>query len=422
MSRAGGDNASVDGLPIETWLDVCLSDIHAAVEVNLPRLVGSRLQDRDLLEGVLGYTPPPELQEALKLMAEAPERSALRMGLGRILIATAILVQRELCALTEPRRLEMEMLRRQAETVPALTRRVEALEADILAMRQEGSADADRLRKLRVSLIPSLPRLQGFATLVSRVLRLATAAIDGTLSTVEGLTPAEISWFEAATGRGTQQQPLVPRVLLDAVALRIGLQEDLERHWEGNGREGHLRSAAAAHDMVVERLRRAVQDPGPDAMTGRLSAVQQELSPLHRKLSAILRGAGVSAPPPQAKVRRFRQLIAAALLLPALAALLFLLLRPAPDESAGPTPAPAAETANAVPLEIRFTSVEREGDALVAEILDVLWRRMTPEEQLERVLALRSVAERQGASQVRIIDGTHRELASWSRGGSIRIE
>ena len=414
---------TVDGVPVGTWLDVCLSDIHAAIEASLPQMDGSRLEARSLLERILGETPPPELLETLKQVAEAPEQSALRMGLGRLVIAMAILVRRELRVLSELDRLDPEMLRRQAETLPVLIHRVEGLENDIASMRAEGSADAPRLRKLRVSLLPSIPRLQGFATLVRSVQHLTDAALQGTLAEAGRLSDAEVAWLEAAIGRGSQPESRAPRPLLDAIALRVRLEGDLDEHWRGGSVFTRLRQDIAAYDVAAERLGGEVTRARADglaSLTRRLTAVQQELLALHRKLVAILRD---DRKRPRARARsrsRAAAFVTATAVFGVVAAITFGAMRRRAEPAAEEPPS-ARRTADRPRVELELVKVEREGDALVAEVHALPWRQLATEERHQQVYGLGMVAFSQGAREVRFVDERGRWLATWSQAESIEM-
>ena len=67
---------------VEARLDACLGDIHEALERSRPQMASSRVEAQALLEGILGFTAPPELLQTLERMAAADEDSPLRSEVG----------------------------------------------------------------------------------------------------------------------------------------------------------------------------------------------------------------------------------------------------------------------------------------------------------------------------------------------------
>lgn len=418
---------SIDGLPVETWIDVCLSDIHAAIEGLLPAMGTPGARDR--IEELLGFTPRPELLSILRQVAAAPESSSLRMGLGRVLIALAILTRRELHALMEPRRLDPAFLRRQAATLPALAHRIQGLEEDIRTMQPAGGpSERERLRNLRVALIPPPSRLQGLAVLAARLEDLANSARREPVDPDLGLTPAEVGWLRAAVDPAAPEEDCAPRPLLDAVALRFGIRGELDLHYRGEGSRDRLTACAAACDVAMERIdvaALAAREESHAALVRRLVTVRQDLERLDRKLRAILRGSGArpqraEEPAAESTLRYQRVAWAAAGTILALVVIGILVLPSGPGKGpALPLGIRMEQPPATVPAE--FTRVEQRGEAVVAQITGRAWSRMSDEDRQQRVYGLGVMSFARDVREVWVVDEGGRELAKWFRGGSITL-
>jgi hypothetical protein len=225
--------------------------------------------------------------------------------LSRRQLAVWLLIDRELKAVFEPRRIETENLERSRQLLPELRRLAKREEDEFGRVVDELSlSDREFLLPVAEVLTPPFDGLLAAEVLVPRLQRFAESAVSGRLAReFPTLTEEEAAGLVAAVN---PQDATVPpsRVVVDALAMRTIMHDDLA-DWEaqqvfddeeledhGDCRE-RLLCDKAAYQVIARRL----QEQLDNALVANLEPFAEEMRQVKRnlfssylKLSPVLRG------------------------------------------------------------------------------------------------------------------------------------
>lgn len=287
-------------------VDLRLARQQRAIEANLDRLLADLPESpSEILKRatqVLGLTPPRELPDALELLVNTEAAPPLRTELARSLVLLRLLVDEEMRNMTGSCVIRPQFFGEMSLSITALIERANSLREEFGWNTLElNSHEAQRLDRLQRTLMPATDRLHSYGLLLSMVEDVVRAAADGTIDEIRHLREDEASMFRAALSPDNDQGR-IGRVLIDAVALRCRIQQDLEDHErlleaepdEGRRREvlERLRLDMAVYNVVLERLQyqQSVTLAGGDKeASSTIFGVQRALFAVYSRAAACVR-------------------------------------------------------------------------------------------------------------------------------------
>jgi hypothetical protein len=242
------------------------------VESNLDSLLTDLPEDAAAAEAhaavALKLRPQPELMRALSLLARRGAAQPLLAQMVRKLVLLRLLVDTHLLNLTSSSNIEPTNLRAVSRSISTLVELVSALRLEFgTQLLDLQPRDAQQFNGLARALMPATDRLHSYGLLASMLEPLARAACDGSIRQVTHLKNREVERFTAGVQPGHEKGP-AGRVILDTLALRCGMQADLES-WQAlpepdpipaapgsdqNRDHGELPQLTGRHRELMERL------------------------------------------------------------------------------------------------------------------------------------------------------------------------
>jgi hypothetical protein len=474
---AASENGSTS---TEQSLDRVLERLSEQIEPILRGMPAGRLEARRLITRELGSEPRPELLQTIVGIAQDVTAAGVRRELPRRLLATYVLADRELRDLFATTQLDPKRLAGTARTLPQLVELSRSVE-DEVGTAIEGLAMGDRDYLLHVADSLTLPQetLVAAALLAPRLELLVRHAREGNLrQAVPSLDDGEVELFLRAAGRRGGEMP--SRVILDAIALRTIIDEDLTE-WneiaEANAdrplspelrQEFHDRLARnrTGYHVISDRLQKqqdAALVADLDRFAEEMREAQRRLFSTYLKLAPTLRSVAdtgtereervetrASAPAVGPQREPDDRLFAEALK--------GLQRRDAPEEGpstaekVGPKPSrtrlyvllgiaallivgvalaytilPTSKPATQELTPADFTQalfleeIVPAGPLVYAKVKRWAWDSLEKRQRLQRVALLGDLAARRGYEAVYLVDETGEQVASWTEYSGTKI-
>lgn len=437
----------------------------------LSDIPSSRVELRRRLEDQLGFCARVETVQAIARIAEIEEPSAEELC-RRLFPVHVIAIEtiREfwnslpLQKAIRPGIEQFEWLRETVDNVDVESASVQS---------QVGRDHTERLRQLRVALIPQVELLQAAEVLIPPIERLVSTATQGCLEEdYPELSSTERGVLQAATGPSSGLPP--DRATVDGIVLRVLIERHLAEATEFTEQlASRLLADKVAYRQVSKRLQAACADLRQQGHTERFDLadrVQKSLFGTYLRMARVLNdgalesdaggqeeAAGIrqkiddaekaaeefraendlkekvvqeavernSQPEPEptapaaehdpaAERRRKRVLfsIAGVMLVVAVATNVVLFR--------GKKPSPLAPT-EALSAVMPMSTVMPVGELMYSEVSGWLWDQMSDEERREKVAEIGRVAVQQGFPAVYISDEDRRALATWSQADGVRL-
>jgi hypothetical protein len=431
----------------------------------------SRVELRRRLEEQLGFCARVETIQAIARIAEIGEASAEE--LCRRLFPVHVIAIEAIHEFWNSLPLQ-KAIRIGIEEIEWLREAVDNVEVESAAVQsQVGRDHTERLRQLRVALIPPIELLQAAEVLVPPFERLVSAATQGCLEEeYPELSSTERGMLNAATGPSSGLLP--DRATVDGIVLRVMISRHLDEATEFTEQlASRLLAAKVAYRQVSKRLQAACADLRQQGHTERFDLadlVQKSLFGTYLRMARVLNDgalepdadgqeetAGIrekiedaekaaeevraendlkekvvqeaversSQPEPEPTVpaaeddpaverRRKRILFSVAgVMLVVAVATNVVLFRSKAEPSRVPTEALSA----VIPMK----TVMPVGELMYSEVSGWLWDRMSDEERREKVAEIGRNAMQQGFPAVYISDEERRALATWTQTEGVRL-
>lgn len=304
MGSAGDDALSLQAQEAATIAFV--NEIHTfrhKIEDLLDRLPHEAGEARRMVTREWAIEPDISQLDTIVRIAGDREAAGPRRDLPRRLLMLRVLAERELSRMWVSGRLDTDELRHSAELAPRLLLEFKRLENEFCKVlaSMEGLTLEDREFLLQVvdSLMIRDEPLVTAQLIGPRLEELAHAAERGELDTASPfLSAEEAALFPQALPDAAGESP--SRAIIDAIALRSLIQEDLQR-WrespedvaldERNALLERLQMQRVAYQVINERLKshhEGVLAAGLDEYAGELGTARAGLCAAHLQLVAVL--------------------------------------------------------------------------------------------------------------------------------------
>jgi hypothetical protein len=453
-------------VPVESWESRMEAAARALIDIP-----SSRVELRRRLEEPLGFCARVETIQAIARVAELGDPSAEE--LCRRLFPVHVIAIETIRDFWNCLPLQ-KAIGRGIEEIEWLRDAVDQVDVESAAVQSEVSRDhTERLRELRVALIPPIELLQAAQVLIPPFERLVSAVTRGCLEEeFPELSPVERGLLKAATGLCSG--PCPDRATVDGIVLRVWIERHLAEATEFTERlVARLIADKIAYRQVSKCLQTTCAELRQQGHTERFDLadrVQKSLFGTYLRMARVLNdGALEPNAGEQEQTATIREKIDAAERVAeevrAENDLKEKVVQQAVERSSQPesepaTPAaehdPAAErrrkrilfgiagvmlvaavannvvfyrdralptlvSTEALSAVMPMSTVMPVGELMYTEVSGWLWDRMSDEERREKVAEIGRIAMQQGFPAVYISDEERRALATWSQSEGVRL-